>query len=95
MCIRDRGNNVVTLDSNNHSGTWTYRDTSAASALLAGVAARVQSRAMATLGRRLTPAEMRAALTFTPPGAVAPGRGLNIGVMPNMDDIFAGGLPAA
>ena len=89
------GNNVVTLDSNNHSGTWTYRDTSAASALLAGVAARVQSRAMATLGRRLTPAEMRAALTFTPPGAVAPGRGLNIGVMPNMDDIFAGGLPAA
>lgn len=86
------GNSVVALDSANLAGTWTFGGTSSASALVAGVAARLQRAARQSFGRFLSPDEMHTALRFSP--TVPPlGDGLNIGVMPNLDDIVTHHLP--
>jgi len=86
------GNSVVALDSANLAGTWTYGGTSSAAALVAGAAARLQHEAGAWFGRFLSPDEMRKALTFSL-AAVPLGDGLDIGVMPNLDNIVTHHLP--
>lgn len=86
------GNSVVALDATNSTGTWTFGGTSSASALVAGAAARLQQKAMQRFGRFLLPHEMRTALTFSS-AAVPLGAGLNIGVMPNLNDVVTNLLP--
>ena len=61
--------------------TSSFSGTSSASAMLAGVCAALQSFAVARLGRRLTPAEMREVLTET---GHPQGTGGNIGPFPDM-----------
>ena len=86
------GNSVVALDAANPAGTWTYGGTSSSAALVAGVAARLQHEAGPWFGRFLSSDEMRKALTFSL-AAVPLGDGLDIGVMPNLDDIVTHHLP--
>jgi len=57
-----------------------------------GVAARLQHEAGPWFGRFLSSDEMRKALTFSL-AAVPLGDGLDIGVMPNLDDIVTHHLP--
>ena len=68
-------------DDVNQYYTSTFGGTSSASAMLAGVCAALQGYAKAELGRPLTPAEMREALTET---GLPQGSGGNIGRFPDM-----------
>ena len=93
------GRDVVSLNQATPALMGTFSQTSAASALVAGMAALLQSLAMSNVpgrpGRPLRPVEMASALSFnrTSPAA-RPAAGQNIGVMPNLEAIVDHFLPA-
>lgn len=79
------GAKIRTLHAGEPAATTSFDQTSGASALVAGMAALIQKAAMDGLNRRLTPDEMRLALTTRAadnPSLVVPGQ--RIGVMPDL-----------
>ena len=75
------GTNITIAGDVRQSYTPNFSGTSSASAMVAGVCALLQGHAKAMLGRALTPAEMREALTET---GHPQGNGGNIGPFPDM-----------
>jgi Subtilase family len=66
-----------------------FRGTSAASAVIAGIAILVQQRAKACLGRPLTPAEFRNLVRDHSNGTPVSARGKTVGAMPDVRKLFA------
>jgi hypothetical protein len=66
-----------------------FAGTSAASAVVAGIAILVQQRAKACLGRPLTPAEFRDLVRDPSNGTAVTSRGKTVGTMPDVRKLFA------
>jgi hypothetical protein len=66
-----------------------FSGTSAASAVIAGIAILVQQRAKACLGRPLTPAEFRNLVRDPSNGTPVAARGKTVGTMPDVRKLFA------
>lgn len=90
------GAKIKTLKAGDAAAVVDFSKTSGASALVAGVAALVQKAAINSIGRCLTPDEMRQALTQPTPGVPPRAPEEDIGVMPNLAaaELFVQGLPA-
>lgn len=78
------GENVTTLTSGDDV-TFSYSQTSAASAIIAGAAAVIQSLVVARTGVTLSPAQLR--LLMSDPAYGENGKALGMGVMPNVHRI--------